>query len=382
MVLSALPAYTREVIGGTETVVTVLIAVFAIGVGVGSLLCEKLSRQTIEIGLVPLGSIGISVALAWMWFASPAIPADSIDWHTFLATHWPVAAALGVVGLFGGLYIVPLYALAQSRAEKSHISRIQAANNALNGLAMVLGAIYAAALFSAGLHISDLLLVGALVNAAVALYIYTLLPEFLARFVTWILLNLVYRLRITGDDRIPREGPALVVCNHVSYVDALVIGAAFWRPVRFVMYYKIFHIPVMSWFFRTVKAIPIAGKNEDPKLLEEAYQRIFAELDAGNLVCIFPEGALTRDGEMAEFKGGILKILEQRPVPVIPCGLGGLWGSAFSRVQPGAEDDEMAKRFSGPFRRIVLRIGQPMPAEGINLDDLVAQVKKLRGIRR
>lgn len=383
VVLSALPSYTREVIGGSETVVTVLIAVFAIGVGVGSLLCEKLSRQTLEIGLVPLGSIGLSAALLWMWGASPALPAASlVGWDGFLAAHWPVAAALGLVGMFGGFYIVPLYALAQSRTEKTHISRIQAANNALNGFAMVLGAICAAGLFAAGLNTAELLLVCALVNAAVAVYIYTLLPEFLVRFVTWLLLNLVYRLRIVGDERIPRAGPALVVCNHVSYVDALVIGGAFWRPVRFVMYYKIFHIPVLSWFFRTVKAIPIAGKNENPKLLEDAYRRIYAELDAGNLVCIFPEGALTRDGEIAEFKGGILKILEQRPVPVIPCGLGGLWGSAFSKVQPGAEDDEMAGRFSGPLRRIVLRIGEPIAPGKVNLDELVAQVKKLRGVRR
>lgn len=186
VVLSSLPAYTREVIGGTETVVTLLIAVFAIGVGIGSLLCEKLSGHTIEIGLVPLGSAGISLALVWMWFASPATPAVDIGWQAVLVAHWPVVAALGLVGIFGGLYVVPLYALAQSRAERSHISRVQAASNALNGLAMVLGAAYAAALFAAGLHVTDLMLVGALVNVAIALYIYTLLPEFLVRLVAMI----------------------------------------------------------------------------------------------------------------------------------------------------------------------------------------------------
>ena len=153
------------------------------------------------------------------------------------------------------------------------------------------------------------------------------------------------------------------------------------------MYFKIFKIPVLSWFFRTVKAIPIAGKSEDPALLEEAYRRIYAELDAGNLVCIFPEGALTRDGEIAEFKGGVLKILEQRPVPVIPCGLGGLWGSSFSRSKGAKpveeqEEDETMKSLRGPFRRIVLRIGEPIPAGDVNLDALFATVARLRGIRR
>lgn len=385
VVLSSLPAYTKEILGGDETVVTLLLAVFSIGVGLGSLLCDRLSRHTVEIGLVPLGSLGLTLALAAMWAATPAQPLPGIAWQAFVAAHWPVPLALATIGLFGGFYIVPLYALIQSRTEKSHISRVQAANNALNALAMVLASIAAGLLFTAGLSVTEVLLVCALVNAMVAVYIYTLVPEFLVRFVVWILMNLFYRLRVIGDERIPREGAALVVCNHVSYVDALVLGGAFWRPVRFVMYFKIFQVPVLSWFFRTVKAIPIAGKNEDPALLEEAYRRINAELDAGNLVCIFPEGALTRDGDIAAFKGGVMKILEQRPVPVIPCGLGGLWGSAFSRsgaARPAPEEDDTLKSLRGPLRRIVLRIGEPIPAAQVNVDALYETVAKLRGLRR
>lgn len=386
VILGALPGYTKFILGGNESVVTTLLAVFSVGVGAGSLLCDRLSRHTIEIGLVPLGSIGITVALLGMWSATPAIPLGGLDAGGFLAGHWPVALALGLVGLFGGFYIVPLYALIQSRTEKSHMARVQAANNALNAFAMVVAAVGTGALLGAGLSITQLLLVAAVANALVAIYIYTLVPEFLVRFVMWIIINIVYRLRIIGDERIPREGPALVVCNHVSFVDALVLGTAFWRPVRFVMYYKIFQVPVLSWFFRTVKAIPIAGKNEDPRLLDEAFRRINAELDAGNLVCIFPEGALTTDGEIAEFKGGVLRVLEQRQVPVIPCGLGGLWGSTFSRskgAKPAAEEeDEAMKSLRGPLRRIVLRIGDPIPPEQVSLETLSAQVAKLRGLRR
>ncbi|MFP5382605.1 MAG: MFS transporter, partial [Gammaproteobacteria bacterium] len=217
VVLSVLPAYTRDVLGGDESVVTLLLAVFSVGVGAGSLLCDRLSRHTVEIGLVPLGSIGLTVALLWLWAATPGVPHAGIGWLAFAGIDWPVAAALATVGLFGGFYIVPLYALIQSRTEKSHVSRVQAANNALNALAMVIASIAAALAFQAGMGIVTLLWVCALANALVAIYIYTLVPEFLVRFVVWIVLNLVYRLRIVGDERIPREGPALVVCNHVSY---------------------------------------------------------------------------------------------------------------------------------------------------------------------
>jgi 1-acyl-sn-glycerol-3-phosphate acyltransferase len=384
-VLSVLPAYSRELLNGDESVVTLLLAVFSVGVGAGSLLCDRFSRHTVEIGLVPLGSIGLTLALLWMWGATPdAMPARVLDWQAFMQSHWQVAAALCTVGLFGGFYIVPLYALIQSRTETSHVSRINAANNALNALAMVAAAIVAGAAFQAGMSIVTLLLACAVANALVAIYIYTLIPEFLVRFIVWLVMNLVYRLRIIGDERIPREGPALVVCNHVSFVDALVLGGAFWRPVRFVMYYKIFNMPALNGFFRAMKVIPIAGKNEDAALMEEAFRRIDAELAAGNLVCIFPEGGLTRDGQVAEFKGGVMKVLDKRPVPVIPCGLGGLWGSMFSRstgAKPEEETEEM-KSARGPFRRVVLRIGETIPPEEVSVERLYNEVQRLRGIRR
>jgi 1-acyl-sn-glycerol-3-phosphate acyltransferase len=132
-------------------------------------------------------------------------------------------------------------------------------------------------------------------------------------------------------DKIPREGAAIVVANHVSFVDALIIGGSVRRPIRFVMYYKIFNIPVLNFIFRTAKAIPIASYKEDPEILENAYKEITKELEAGHLVGIFPEGAITRDGELHEFKRGIEKILQTNPVPVVPMALRNLWGSLFSR---------------------------------------------------
>src|SRR5205814_3626970 len=161
-------------------------------------------------------------------------------------------------------------ALIRSRSKLSHSASIIAANNILNALFMVVASLLAAALLHAGLSLPELYLVVALMNAAVALYIYTLVPEFLMRFMVWMLIHSVYRLRKTGLERIPEEGPAIVACNHVSFVDALVISAACRRPIRWVMDYRIFRIPVLSFFFRTVRAIAIAPAKEDQQMLERA----------------------------------------------------------------------------------------------------------------
>jgi len=194
------------------------------------------------------------------------------------------------------------------------------------------------------------------------------------RFLVWILIHTLHRVRTSGRDNIPREGPALLVCNHVSYVDALIVGGSVRRPVRFVMWYRIFRIPVLSFIFRTAKAIPIASAREDEELLEESFDRIDAELAAGQLVCIFPEGAITRDGEVHRFRGGVERILERRPVPVVPLSLGGLWGSWFSRKQG------RLRRIPGKlFAAVRLRAAPPVPPREANARTLELLVRTLRG---
>jgi 1-acyl-sn-glycerol-3-phosphate acyltransferase len=243
---------------------------------------------------------------------------------------------------------------------------------------MVAAALFALATLNAGVSIPQLFLLLAGLNAVVAIYIYTLLPEFLIRFVVWILINLLYRIRTTGLDSIPERGPAVLVCNHVSFVDALIIGGSIRRPVRFVMHYKIFQIPLIQFLFRTARAIPIASAKEDAILLEAAFDQVDAELEAGNLVCIFPEGGITHDGEIQPFRPGIEKIIARRAVPVIPIGLGGLWGSWFSRRKTGG-----LRRIPGRlFARVNVRVGQavnPGEATAANLELLV---RTLRGQNR
>jgi 1-acyl-sn-glycerol-3-phosphate acyltransferase len=290
--------------------------------------------------------------------------------------NWRVLADLMLIGVSGGLYIVPLYALVQSRSDAAHRSRVIAANNVLNALLIVVAAGVSIALLAAGLSIPQLILVTALMNAAVALYIYALVPEFLMRFVVWGLIHSVYRLRKVGLERIPDEGAAIVVCNHVSYVDALVISAGCRRPIRWVMYHQIFKIPVLSFVFRTAKAIPIAPATEDAAMLERAYDAIARELADGQLIGLFPEGKLTADGELHEFRSGIMKILERTPVPVVPMALSGLWRSAFSRNRA------RLRHATKLFPRIRLSVGEPVPAAEVSPERLQAAVLAMRGAWR
>jgi 1-acyl-sn-glycerol-3-phosphate acyltransferase len=379
--LSQFPVFTKDVLSGKEDVVTLLLAIFSVGVGVGSLLCERLSGRRIEIGLVPFGSIGLTVFGVDFYLASANFavhaPVGAVD---FLkdAAHWRLLADLAVIGIFGGLYIVPLYTLIQTRSEATHRSRIIAGNNVLNALLVVCAAVVAIVLLDLGLSIPQLFLATALLNAVVAIYIYTLVPEFLMRFLIWLLVHTVYRLDKSGLDHIPETGPAVLVCNHVSYVDALMIGAACPRPVRFVMDQQIFKIPVLSFVFRTSRAIPIAGSREDPAALERAYDQIAKALEEGDVVGIFPEGKITSDGSLNPFKSGVKRIVDRTPVPVVPLALRGLWGSFFSR-QGGPAMTKWGRIAKRIYSRVGLVAAPAVPAPQVTPEGLQAIVLKLRG---
>jgi 1-acyl-sn-glycerol-3-phosphate acyltransferase len=241
---------------------------------------------------------------------------------------------------------------------------------------MVVASIMAALLLHAGLTLPQLYLVVGLLNALVALYIYTLVPEFLMRFIVWMLIHSIYRLEKSGLDRIPDDGPAVLVCNHVSFVDALVIAAACRRPVRFVMDHQIFRIPVLSFVFRTGKAIPIASAKQDPAMMERAFAEVSKALREGDVVAIFPEGRITDTGDLYPFRPGILRILAADPVPVVPIALRGLWGSFFSRKDGAAMSKPWRLR---PFAKIGLAVGAPVPAAAATPDALQANVLALRG---
>lgn len=375
--LTQIPAYAKEWLYGDETVVTLILTVFSVGIALGSMLCEKLSGRKVEIGLVPFGSFGLTVFGLLLWWHSGGFPQNvqANDWLAVLGygqAWWVLADILGLGG-FGGFYIVPLYALIQSRTAENERARVIAANNILNALFMVVSAIVTIVLLSvAKLSIPELFLVVSLLNIAVNTYIFRIVPEFTMRFMIWLLGHSMYRVQHRDLQHIPDEGAALLVCNHVSFVDALLIGGAVRRPIRFVMYYKIYRLPVLNFIFRTAGTIPIAGRHEDLQIYEKAFQRISQYLKDGELVCIFPEGKLTADGEMNEFKSGVTRILEETPVPVIPMALQGLWGSFFSR-------DPNKGIFHRIWSRVTLVAGPPLAVEQATPQALQEQVGALRG---
>ena len=377
--LSQLPNYTKLYLGGNEQVVTLLLTLFSLGIGIGSLLCERLSGHKVEIGLVPLGSLGLTVFGIDLYFAAPGLATTTgIGAAQFFhsVNNHRVMWDLVLTGVFGGFYIVPLYALIQMRSEASHRSRVIAGNNILNALFMVVAAGMAIGLFKAGLSIPELLLTTALMNAAVAVFIYSLVPEFMMRFLVWILINTLYRIKTEGLEKIPEEGACVVVCNHVSFVDALIIGGTVRRPIRFVMYYKVFRIPVLNFIFRTARTIPIAGKKEDEAMMNRAFEEVAAALKAGDIVGIFPEGGLTADGCVGDFRPGIERIVARTPVPVVPMALRGLWGSIFSRKAGYLKRMRLPRRF---WSKIELIADDPIPPEKVTAAELEEHVCELRG---
>ncbi|MBI2745474.1 MAG: MFS transporter [Burkholderiales bacterium] len=380
--LSQFPSFAKEVLHGDAHVASLLLVVFSIGIGIGSLMCEMLSRRHVEIGLVPLGAIGMTVFAIDLYFASRGLPVSEVmGLGAFLAqpAHWRVMADLLLLSLFAGLYSVPMYALIQLRSPATHRARIIAANNILNALFMIASSLIAGALLAMDVTIPQIFFLVGLANAVVALYIFLLVPEYLLRFVAWVMSHFVYRFKVTGDEHIPTTGPAILACNHVSFVDAVLLMAASPRPIRFIMDHRIFKIPVLGWLFKLAKAIPIAPRAEDPAAYDAAFTAAAQVLKEGDLLAIFPEGGITHDGTLQEFKGGIMKILEQQPAPVVPMALTNLWGSYFSRVElVGGKPTAMARPFRrGIFNTVGLNVGVPLTAGEVKLDEIRHRVSQL-----
>ena len=376
--LSIFPVYCKDFLKADESVVTLFLILFSVGIGTGSILCERLSFKRTELGLVPLGSIGLSLfAVDIFWVGQPVFGAGSaiVDWSGFLSSPSGrrIAIDLFLLSVFGGFYTVPLYTFIQQRSAAAVRSRVIAANNILNALFMVVASGFLMGLYALHCSYPQIFLILALLNIAVAAYIYTVIPEFLLRLVVWVVVNLIYRMKVTGREHLPAEGPFVIACNHVSYMDGLVLASACPRPVRFVMHYSFMKIPVLKWFFRDLKIIPIAGVRENRTILQEAMARIDRELEAGDVVGIFPEAHLTPDGNLQPFQAGIETIVERRPVPVVPACLHGLWGSFFS-----LRDEGRRRPFRRRWSRIGVTFGPPIEPEEVTAERLQAIITAMR----
>ena len=383
--LTSFFAFSKDVLAGNTEVVTLLLALFSIGIACGALLCERLSGKHIEIGLVPFGSIGMSVfAIDLYWACQHLLVPD----HTHLmgaleflkqSQHWRIMFDLLLLAMFAGFYSVPLYALIQIRSPKTHRARIIAANNILNAVFMIFSSLLAMGLLHAGYSIPQLFLITGLLNAAVALYIYLLVPEFLVRFLAWLLIHSIYKVKSEGTENIPQQGAAILACNHVSFVDAVVVMALVQRPIRFVMDYRISSIPILAFIFRRVKVIPIASAQENMKMLKRANHLIDQALAHGELVCIFPEGRITDTGELYPFKSGVQKIAQRNQVPVYPMALRGLWGSFFSRFGGRAFTTIPRPLRQGFQSQVELIVGEKIRAEELDTESLQTRIQQLRG---
>ena len=384
-VTTQLPALSTELLHGDSQVTALLLVIFSVGVGLGALLCETLSNRHVEIGLVPLGAIGMSVFAIDLYFAlhalTPPAQAGSLHVAAFLADsqHWRVLVDLALLALSAGLYSVPMYALVQWRSPPTHRARIIAANNILNALFMIVSAGMVAVLTATGFTLAQVLLITGILNVLVAGYIFLLVPEYLLRFSAWLLSNVVYRFKVRGSSHIPLEGAAILAANHVSFADAVLLMSASPRPVYFLMDYRIFQNRLLGGLFRLAKAIPIASKAENPALYEQAMQRAQQVLAAGDILGIFPEGGITRDGQLQPFKGGIMRVLDDAAglglaPPVIPVAIQNMWGSYFSRIDGAAMCSPFRRGF---WARVGIHIGVPIAPTEASPEQLHTQVQAL-----
>ena len=307
--------FGKEVMGLDDLRIGILGTFLAVGIGVGSLTAGRLSGDKVELGLVPLGSIGIGIFALWLSFSA----------HSY--AH--VATAMSLLGFAGGFFIVPLNALLQQRSGQEERGQLIATNNFLNtaGILLASGALW---FFRDLLQIEPdrIVLILGLFTLGATVYILSILPDFLIRFSFWMLTHTIYRIKLVGQEHVPFRGPALLVCNHMSHADGLLIGGCVQRFIRFMIYRPIYDLKALNWLFRLMNAIPVSGRNR--REVMESLERAREELRQGHVVCIFAEGAISRTGNLLPFKRGFEKIVEGLDVPVIPVHLDRLWGSIFS----------------------------------------------------
>ncbi|MCE7627649.1 MFS transporter [Vibrio fluvialis] len=374
--LTQFPNFTKVFLNGTESSVSFLLALFSVGIALGSLACDKLSNHRIDVGIVPLGSFGISI---FGYLMATSIPNDLPIFSQFseFAAYqplWPLFAYLLLLGASGGVFIVPLYALMQQRAKETERAQVIAALNIYNSLFMVCSAILGIiCLTLLDLTIPHLFVLLSVMNLLLAAYLFLQVPIFVVRFLVWALTHTIYRVRHKNLSKLPEHGGALIVCNHVSYMDALLLSGACPRLIRFVMEEDYANLPVLRRFLKRAGVIPISANSRTS--IRRAFAEVEQALQDGHLVCIFPEGRLTADGNMNEFMRGIDIILRRSPVPVIPMAIKGLWGSFFSRYH-GRACKGLPRRF---WSHVEIEAGDAVMAGEATTKLMHEKVATLRG---
>ncbi|MBD3898483.1 MFS transporter [Halomonas sp. ML-15] len=374
--LTLLPAWASQVAGGLGSAFTLLLAAFALGVGVGAMLCARLSAGRLELGLVVLGALLMGVGGLWLAGTAPLDLSNAGLGELLLTLGlWRMLSALALVGIGGGLYIVPLYSMIQLLSREQQRARMMAANNIFNALLMLAALLFGTLMLGVA-EVGLAAFVASLGGIALLIGVGLLVrgPRPLLRLLIFALVHLIYRLKFRGRQHIPVRGAALVVCNHVSFMDALVIGGASPRPLRFLMDRPIYESPWLNWWFRIVGAIPVDADRRDPGSVRRALDEVSHALRHGEVVMLFPEGRLTPDGEIHRFRRGLDIILTRDSVPVVPAGLAGLWGSWTSH-QGGRALTKWPRRFRS---RVALYFGEPLSPQEARCGILEERVRELK----
>jgi 1-acyl-sn-glycerol-3-phosphate acyltransferase len=384
--LASLPSYCRDVLRGDEQVATILLTFISIGMGIGSILCEKLSSGNIKIGLVFLGGLGLSLFSTDLYLSGNTFPPNltagtylTLSQFLDIGTNLRVSFDLLMIGLSGGMFIVPLYTLIQQDAPRHLGSRIIASNNIVNAIFMVSAAIFAMVLFSFGLNILQIFLIVSMMNLAVTGLLLYFFPQHIYHFFFTIMVKVIYNFKIQGKNNLPTSGPVLIVSNHVSYIDPFLICSGMNRPPRYVMDKSFYDMKILKWFFTSSKSIPITPKKICPQGTQQAIDDVIQGLTNGDMIVIFPEGFITKTGEMIPFKNGVERILDKVDATVVPVAIKGMWGSWFSRIKGKALKGLPPNRLRA---KVELNIGAPVPGDEVNMQKLQEKVEEMRGIER
>ena len=376
--LALLPTWTAGTLGADETTLTVFTALFSVGIGAGSLLCARWSRGHIELGLVTAGALGLTLFLVDLaaagspWASLPDEGRRSLQALLSTPTGWRIVVDLTLLAASGGLFMVPLYAVLQERAEVGSRARVIGGLNIVNAAFMVGALAVVTGLLAAGVPERWIFLGLGVINAGWLVAAYASLPAPTLRLLAEILANLGYRLRVHGRQHLPEEGPALVISNHVSFVDWLIVMATVRRPHRFVIWHAFADLPVIRTLTRHYEVIPITNDPRERRRILEAFRRISENLREGRVVVVFPEGALPYSPELQPFMRGLDVILRKDPVPVIPMALNGLWGSMYSRRGGAA-----FRSWRPPRRPVHVTFGPPLDPGQHSVEELRAAVEAL-----
>jgi acyl-[acyl-carrier-protein]-phospholipid O-acyltransferase/long-chain-fatty-acid--[acyl-carrier-protein] ligase len=334
----------REVMKIDEIRIGLMVTSLAIGIGAGSMAAGRLSGDKVELGLVPLGSLGMGLSSMLLEWLVPSWAGEVV--------------VLALLGFWSGLFVVPLNAFLQQRSGSDEKGRLIATNNFLNmiGIAVASGVLWVLH-DKLAIPANKIVLAAGIFTLVGTVFAVSVVRDFLVRFLLWMLTHTIFRIRIAGAENVPFRGPALLVANHVSHVDGFIIGACVQRFIRFMVYRPYYELKALNWFFRLTKAIPVSpgSRREIVASLIQARR----ELEAGHVVCIFAEGAISRTGNMLPFKRGFERVVEGLDVPVIPVHLDRLWGSIFS-FERGRFFWKWPKRIPYP---VTVSFGKPLSAQ-------------------